>query len=339
MPTSDLTANNFFREEGMILPGMHYRKTLSIGIFVIAVAVVIILTHAGASLAAEKQKTFASAEEAVKALLAAGRNNDDKELLAIFGPDGKDLIFSGDPVADKQRREKFLADCDEQNKLVPEGDSMILVIGKKEWPFPIPITKKGETWFFDTKKGTEEVLNRRIGMNEVFTIQAVLAVVDAQREYAMMDHDGDGLREYAEKFASDPGKQNGLYWATKEGENPSPLGELLVKAKAEGYSKKGSKGNPVPYHGYYYKILRAQDKNAPGGAYDYIINGNMIGGFAVVAWPAKYGNSGVVTFIVNHDGVVYQKDLGLNTEETAKAMKKFDPDKTWEKVEDAKKPL
>jgi hypothetical protein len=147
----------------------------------------------------------------------------------------------------------------------------------------------------------------------------------------MMDHDGDGLREYAEKFASDPGKQNGLYWATKEGENPSPLGELLVKAKAEGYSKKGSKGNPVPYHGYYYKILRAQDKNAPGGAYDYIINGNMIGGFAVVAWPAKYGNSGVVTFIVNHDGVVYQKDLGLNTEETAKAMKKFDPDKTWER--------
>jgi hypothetical protein len=333
MPKSYLTTNNYLREEGMILPTINYRKILPTVIFVIAVAVVIILTHAGASAAAEKQKTFASAEEAVKALVTAARNKDDSELMAIFGPDGKDLIFSGDKVADKQRSEKFLADYDERNKLVPEGDSMILVISKKEWPFPIPIAKKGTTWLFDTKKGTEEVLNRRIGMNELFTIQTVLAVVDAQREYAMMDHDGDGLREYAEKFASDSGKQNGLFWKTKEGENPSPLGELLVRAKTEGYSKNGSKGNPVPYHGYYYKILKSQGKNAPGGAYDYIINGNMIGGFALVAWPAKYGNSGVMTFVVNHDGVVYQKNLGQDTDKIVKAMTKYDPDKTWGKAQ------
>ena len=291
----------------MILPGIYSKKMSPLILFGMAVAIAVIVTLAGTSFAAEKQKTFASAEEAVKALISAARNNDDSEIVAIFGPDGKDLIFSGDKVADKQRREKFLADYDEQNKLVPEGDSMILVISKKDWPFPIPVAKKGGKWFFDTKKGKEEVLNRRIGMNELFTIQTVLAVVDAQREYAMIDHDGDGLREYAEKFASDPGKQNGLYWKTKEGEDPSPLGELLVKAKAEGYSKKDSKGNPVPYHGYFYKILKAQGKNVPGGAYDYIINGHMIGGFAIVAWPAKYGNSGVMTFVVNHDGVVYQK--------------------------------
>jgi hypothetical protein len=333
MSKSELTINTHGKEEAMILPGIYSKKMSPLILFGMAVAIAVIVTLAGTSFAATKQKTFASAEEAVKALISAARNNDDSEIVAIFGSDGKDLIFSGDEVADKQRREKFLADYDEQNKLVPEGDSMILVISKKDWPFPIPVVKKDGKWFFDTKKGKEEVLNRRIGMNEMFTIQTVLAVVDAQREFAMMDHDGDGLREYAEKFASDPGKQNGLYWKTKEGESPSPLGELLVKAKAEGYSKKDSKGNPVPYHGYFYKILKAQGKNAPGGTYDYIINGNLIGGVALVAWPAKYGNSGVMTFVVNHDGVVYQKDLGKNTEKIAKAITKYDPDNTWKKAE------
>jgi hypothetical protein len=333
MSKSELTINTHGKEEAMILPGIHSKKMSPLILFGMAVAIAVIVTLTGTSFAAGKQKTFASAEDAVKALISAARNNDDSEIVAIFGPDGKDLLFSGDPVADKQRREKFLADYDEQNKLVPEGDSMILVISKKDWPFSIPVVKKDGKWFFDTKKGKEEVLNRRIGMNELFTIQTVLAVVDAQREFAMMDHDGDGLREYAEKFESDPGKQNGLYWKTKEGESPSPLGELLVQAKAEGYSKKDSKGNPVPYHGYFYKILKAQGKNAPGGTYDYIINGQMIGGFALVAWPAKYGNSGVMTFVVNHDGVVYQKDLGKNTEKVAKAITKYDPDNTWKKAE------
>jgi hypothetical protein len=290
------------------------------------------MTFPGSLPAAVKQKSFGSAEEAVQALISAGRNNDDKELSAIFGPDGKDIMFSGDKAADKQRRENFLAKYDEKNKLVREGKSAILVIGKDEWPFPIPIEKKDTAWVFDTKKGKEEILNRRIGENELSTIKTCLAVVDAQREYAMIDRDGDNLHEYAEKFGSDPGKQNGLFWQTKEGDKASPLGELIAKAKSEGYSKKGST-NPVPYHGYYFKILKGQGKNATGGAYDYVVKGNMIGGFAVVAWPAQYGNSGVMTFIVNYEGVVYQKDLGKNTDKIAKSMTMYDPDKTWVKAQ------
>jgi len=318
----------------MRLPEIHSRKMSPLILFGIAVAIAVIMTLAGASFAAEKQKSFTSAEEAVKALVTAARNNDDKELLAIFGPDAKDLMSSGDAVADRQRRDKFLKYYDEKNSLSPEGDSMIIVIGKIDWPFPIPIVKKmGERWIFDTRKGKEEILNRRIGENELSTIQACLAIVDAQREYAIKDYDGDGLAEYAEKFRSDPGKKNGLYWETKEGEEPSPLGEIFAKARTEGYFQKWKKSNPEPYHGYYYRILKAQGKNAPGGAYDYVLKGSMLGGFAVVAWPAKYGNSGVTTFIVNHDGVVYQKDLGNNTAKIAQAMKLYDPDKTWKKAE------
>lgn len=317
----------------MMLPGMHMRRIQALYAFSIAVAVLVMMTSAGTLFAAVTQKSFGSAEDAVKAFITAARNNDDNEILLIFGPESEDLIFSGDKVADKQRRAEFLSAYDEQYKLVPEGDSIILVIGSNDFPFPIPIVKKDESWIFDVKAGREEILNRRIGENELDTIQACLAIVDAQREYAMTDRDGDGLLGYAEQFASDSGKKNGLYWETKEGEEPSPLGELFAKARTEGYSKKGSKGNPVPYHGYYYRILKAQGENAPGGAYNYVVNGKMIGGFAVVAWPAKYGNSGVMTFIVNHDGVVYQKNLGENTEETAKSMEKYDPDKTWEKVQ------
>ena len=320
------------KEEGMILPGIQVRQISLLYLFSIAVAVVVMMTFAGTSFAAEKQKSFGSAEEAVKAIVTAAKNNDDKELIAIFGASAKELIFSGDAVADRQRRENFLAKYDEQNKLVHEGNSTILIIGKNDWPFPIPIAKKGATWFFDTQKGKEEILNRRIGENELSTIQSCLAIVDAQREYATKDRDSDGLPEYAEKFRSDPGKKNGLYWETKEGEEPSPLGELFAKVRAEGYSKQGTKDNPEPYHGYYFKILKAQGKDAPGGAYSYVIKGNMIGGFAVVAWPAKYGNSGVMTFLVNHDGVVYQKDLGKNTDKFAKAITNYDPDKTWGKA-------
>jgi hypothetical protein len=320
------------KEEGMLFTGMHIRRISALCAFSIAVAMVVMITFAGTSFAAVKQKSFASAEEAVKALITAARNNDDNEILSIYGADAKDLIFSGDRMADKKRRENFLAKYDEQNKLVREGNSTILIIGKNDWPFPIPITKKGETWFFDTQKGKDEVLNRRIGENELSTIQSCLAIVDAQREYAMKDRDSDGLPEYAEKFRSDPGKKNGLYWETKEGEEPSPIGELYVKAKTEGYIQKGNKGNPEPYHGYYFKILKAQGKHAPGGAYNYVVKGNMIGGFAVAAWPAKYGNSGIMTFIVNHDGVVYQRDLGLKTEQTVKKVNVFDPDSNWKKV-------
>ena len=303
-----------------------------------AAILVLILTSAGiAADAAVKQKGFATPEDAVKAVITAAKNNDDKELIAIFGPSAKDLILSGDAVADKQRRELLLRKYDEKNGLVEEKGNMVFVIGKDDWPFPIPLVKKGEVWSFDTAKGREEILNRRIGENELSTIQAMLAIVDAQREYAQKDIHGAGIPEYAQKFLSDPGKKNGLYWKTKEGEEPSPLGPAAAQAKEEGYKGKKSGGKPIPFHGYYYRMLKAQGKNADGGAYDYVVKGKMIGGFAVAAYPAKHGNSGVMTFIVNHDGVVFQKDLGKNTAKTANAMKAYDPGPGWKKVEDSPK--
>jgi hypothetical protein len=193
--------------------------------------------------------------------------------------------------------------------------------------------KKGETWVFDTMAGKEELLNRRIGRNELNTIQTCLAYVDAQREYAMKDRDSDKVREYAQKFWSTPGKKDGLHWETKEGDRKSPFGSVAAEAVQAGYKPKKPGDKPSPYHGYYFKILKAQGKNAPGGAYDYVIRGKMIGGFALVAYPAEYGASGVMTFIVNHDGVVYQKDLGKETGKIAGAMTKYDPDQTWKKVE------
>ena len=282
--------------------------------------------------AAAQQKTFSSPEEAVKATATAAKNNDDKELLAIFGPSAKELLFSGDSVADKQRRARFIAAYDEKNSLATDGENRILIVGKQDWPFPIPLVKKGQSWVFDTEKGRQEILNRRIGENELFTIQACLAVVDAQREYAIKIHDNDksGLLEYAQKFISDPGKKNGLYWETKAGEPESPLGPIMTRVSSEGYQVKASA--PIPYHGYYYRILTAQGKNAAGGAYSYLVKGKMIGGFAVVAYPAEYRNSGVMTFIVNHDGKVFQKDLGPNTAAVAKSMKEYNPDKTWAEV-------
>jgi hypothetical protein len=279
--------------------------------------------------AAAQQKSFVSAEEAVKAVIAAAKHDDNKELLAIFGPGAKELIFSGDAVADRQRRAQFLKAYDEKNRLDQERDKAVVMIGKNDWPFPIPLVKKGDRWVFDTAKGREEILNRRIGENELYTIQSCLAIVDAEREYAMKGRDTNGLLEYAQKFASDPGKKNGLYWETKAGEQPSPLGPLAARARTEGYSAKKSNDRPIPYHGYYYKILTAQGQNAPGGAYSYLVKGKMIGGFAVVAYPAEYGNSGVMTFIVNHEGKMFQKNLGKNTVSIAQSMKEYNPDSTW----------
>lgn len=282
--------------------------------------------------AAVQQKNFASAEEAVKAAIAAARANNEKDLLAIFGPQAKELMTSGDPVADQQRRAQFLKAYDEKNRLVNEGENTIIVIGSNDWPFPIPLVKKGEGWVFDTAKGREEILNRRIGQNELDAIQVSLAYVDAQREYAMKDRDGDGLRAYAQKFRSDAGKKNGLYWEAKAGEEQSPLGPLAARARSEGYGQNKPADKPVPYRGYYYRILTAQGKDAPGGAYSYIVKGKMIGGFALVAYPAEYGNSGVMSFIVNHGGKVFQKDLGKSTATVATAMKEYNPDKTWTEV-------
>jgi hypothetical protein len=235
-------------------------------------------------------------------------------------------------VEDKASRERFLKAFDEKQALVKEGDrKAVLQIGNDDLPFPIPIVQKSGKWSFDTKAGKEELLNRRIGKNELYTIQVCLAYVDAQREYAGVDRDGDGLFEYAQKVMSTPGKKDGLYWESKEGEEESPLGDFVAQATREGYQKTSDK--PIPYHGYLFRILKAQGRNAPGGAYDYLVNGRMIGGFAMVAYPAQYGVSGVMTFVVNHEGVVYQKNLGKGTAKTARMMKLFDPDKTWKKVE------
>ena len=283
---------------------------------------------------APQQKTFPSAADAVKAAIAAAKNNDDKELIAIFGAQAKDLISSGDAVADKQRRAQFIKAFDEKNRLVVEGESTIVVIGKNEWPFPIPLVKKNDAWVFDTAKGREEILNRRIGDNELSAIQVSLAYFDSQREYAQKDRDGDGLLEYAAKFRSDPGKKNGLYWEAKTGDEVSPLGPFAVRAVKEGYAQKAPTDKPAPYHGYYYRILSAQGKDASGGAYSYMVKGNMIGGFALVAYPAEYGNSGVMTFIINHDGKVFQKDLGKNTASAAATMKEYNPDSTWSGVKE-----
>ena len=297
-----------------------------------ALALLVAVMFQGTALAAKPaQKTFGTPEAAVEALVKALRDHNEKELVALFGPGSETLISSGDEVDDRERMEKFVRLYGEANRLEPAGDKKLIVyVGKNDWPFPIPIVKVGESWRFDTKRGREEILNRRIGENELDTIQTCLAIVDAQREYAALDRDGDGLLAYAQKFYSTRGKTDGLYWEVKPGEKPSPMGPLVAKAQGEGYVT-GEK--PAPYNGYFYRILNAQGKSAKGGAYSYLVKGKMVGGFAIVAYPATYAVSGVKTFIVNHNGVVFQKDLGPKTGKLAKNMKTYDPDKTWEKVE------
>lgn len=281
------------------------------------------------------QKTFASPDEAVKAMMEALKAEDVKLLSDIFGPGSENLISSGDSVADKADRERFINLYGQKNKLEESSSSRaVLYIGNEDWPFPIPIVKKDGAWMFDTNEGREELIARRIGRNELSVIQVCLAYVDAQKEYAIRDRDGDGVPAYAQKFFSEPGKKDGLYWKAKEGNEQSPLGRLVAAAQETGYTSKKSGDKPVPYHGYYYRILKAQGKDAAGGAYDYMVKGKMIGGFALVAYPAHYGSSGIMTFIVNHSGEVYQKDLGENTEKAAQSMKLFNPDSTWKKVEE-----
>ncbi|HET9734626.1 MAG TPA: DUF2950 domain-containing protein, partial [Burkholderiales bacterium] len=234
-------------------------------------------------------------------------------------------------VADREGRARFVKSYEEANKLDKSGEAKVfLSTGKDSWPMPIPIVKGTAGWRFDTKQGQEEILNRRIGRNELFTMQAMLAYVDAQREYYLRNPRNDKLLHYAQKFDSAPGKRDGLYFPTKAGEKPSPLGPLFASAKAAGYTKDGD-GMPDPYYGYRYRILKGQGPDAPGGAYDYVVQGRMIGGFALIAWPASYGSTGVMSFIVNHDGVVYEKDLGPGTAAAAGKITRFNPDKTWKR--------
>jgi hypothetical protein len=279
--------------------------------------------------AAVAQKRFASAEDGVQALIAAAKAGDLKATLDVLGPAARPLITSGDPVADRHDRERLVQAYEEAHGLVMSGETKaILQVGEDDWPFPIPLVKDKTHWRFDTRAGQEEILNRRIGRNEHAVIEVCRAYVDAQREYYLRAPQRHALLRYAQQFASTEGERDGLYWATEPGEAASPLGPLVANARGEGY-RKGEGGKPVAYHGYYFRILKAQGPEAPGGAYDYVVNGQMLGGFALVAYPASWGNSGVMTFIVNHDGVVYQKDLGPNTATVARTMTQFNPDSTW----------
>lgn len=281
---------------------------------------------------ATAQKSFASPEAAAKALADAVRVQDAQALLAVVGPASKDWLFTGDPVADRDDWAKFLAAYDRKNEIGKDGDTRAtLIVGDDHWPFPAPLVNKGGQWVFDAAAGREEIINRRIGHNELDTLQTLLAIVDAQREYAAADPDKTGFNAYARRFISSDGKKDGLYWPTPAGAAPSPLGPLVGAAAREGYRVKTGQQQPAPYHGYHYRMLTAQGKAANGGAYDYLVNGRLIGGFAVVAYPAKYGVSGVMTFIVNHDGTVYEKDLGKATPTEAAKITRFNPDKTWTK--------
>ena len=299
---------------------------------VVAVSVAVALLIMPVSAQEGKQRAFGSPEEAMKALADAFQAGDTKGMMAVLGPEGEDIISSGDQVADKNMRELFIKAYQEKVDVVKEKEDRVsIIIGNDHWPFPIPIMKMAEGWMFDTKAGKEEMLNRRIGRNELKTIQVCLAYVEAQREYATTDRGRDGIIQYAQKIASDTGRRNGLYWEPAEGELPSPLGPFTAKAAAEGYRRASDK--PTPYHGYYYKILKGQGKNAPGGAYNYVINGHMVAGFALVAWPAEYGVSGIVTFLVNQNGTVYEKDLGPKTASITKAMTLYNPDRTWKRAQ------
>jgi len=279
-------------------------------------------------------KAFASPDEASNALLEAAKASDADALLAIFGPDSKDIISSGDPVQDKNGVQAFAASYGVMHRWrkLPDGAQMLLV-GADNYSLPIPLKKNGNgQWFFDTAAGKDEVLSRRVGRNELAIIDVCEAVADAQAEYFSQPRGGETTNQYATKFLSDPGKQNGLYWESATGQPQSPLGPLAAFAASEGYSAKPNA--QVAFHGYYFRMLKSQTDKAPGGAKEYVVDGKMVGGFAFVAYPAEYGNSGVMTFIINQDGVLLEKDLGKTTTETASAMNAFDPDPAWKIIEE-----
>jgi Protein of unknown function (DUF2950) len=275
-------------------------------------------------------RVFATPEDGVKALAAAVKAGKIDEVTAIFGPDSQELVDNSDPAVARQNREIFSVAMKEQWHLADAANnSKTLVIGNEQWPFPIPLVKDADGWRFDTAAGKEEIVSRRIGRNELAAIQICKTYVSAQQLYAAHAHDGHPAKVYAQFFKSDEGRQNGLYWPAAHGQRPSPLGDLVASAAAEGTSL-GQGAQPTPFHGYYFKILKAQGPSAPGGEKDYVANGMMSGGFALVAWPAQYDATGVMTFIVNQDGSVREKDLGPGTDAAVKAMARYDPDSSWE---------
>jgi hypothetical protein len=291
------------------------------------------LLCAGISIASA-QEAFKTPEEAASALASAAKTGDPKTIVKVLGSDGVDIVSSGDKVADAEMRQKFVAAYDAKHSIEKEGDDKAtMVIGLEDFPVPIPLVSKDGMWRFDTVAGRQEILARRIGKNELAAIQSCLAYVDAQNEYAEKDRTGAGVKTYAQRIVSQPGKKDGLYWPSSQGEDASPLGELIAEATARGYRVGAGR---TPYNGYYFKVLTKQGAAAPGGELEYIVRGKMIGGFALVAYPAEYRNSGVMTFIVSHTGEVFQKDLGPGTARIAARMASFNPNKSWQKVSDTR---
>ena len=280
------------------------------------------------SSATQAQQAYPTPENAAAALVAAVKTGTKSAILKVLGNAGADIVESGDDVADAEMRQRFLSAYDARNSIRTEGNKKAtLILGADDFPFPIPLVNGRTGWEFDTAAGRREVLYRRIGRNELDAIQTSLAFVDAQNEYAEKDRTGEGAGVYAQRVVSTPGKKDGLFW--RDDSDPSPLGELMAQASAEGYKAEQA----APYHGYYFRILRGQGSDAPGGAFNYVVKGKMIGGFALIAYPAEYGNSGVMTFMVNHAGTVYQKDLGDRTLRIVARIILFDPDQTWKKVD------
>jgi DUF2950 family protein len=313
----------------IVLPSADFLHARGLRKFVSFTAAMLLCAAASV---ASAQQAFKTPDEAASALASAAKTGDRKAIVTVLGPDGEDIVSSGDEVADAETRQKFVAAYDAKHEITMEGDNKAtVVIGQEDFPLPIPLVRKDGMWRFDTAAGRDEILFRRIGKNELDAIQASLAYVDAQNEYAEKDRTGAGVNTYAQRIISQPGKRDGLFWPTSLGEEASPLGELVAEATRQGYRAGGGR---TPFHGYYFKILTKQGAAAPGGEMDYVVRGKMIGGFALVTYPAEYRNSGVMTFIVNHAGTVFQKDLGPNTAKLAEHMTSFNPDPSWQKVPD-----
>ena len=305
---------------------LQFKRLAACGLMIVATVLA-----AQNTIALQTQKRFKTAEEAVQAAVKAAKTNNHTELLAIFGADATDLISSGDKVADRRARQVILVALKEKWSLKSEGaNTKTLVIGNEEWRYPIPLVKDSEGWRFDTASGREEILFRRIGRNELNTIRACNVYVRAQNEYAAKSHDGKPAGLYAQKFASQPGKQDGLYWKVNPGEALSPLGAFVVDASPEG--SPGGNSGPIPFHGYFFRLLTAQGPAAPGGVKSYISNGEMKDGFALLAYPAEYRNSGVMAFIINQDRVIYEKDLGEQTAKVASQINEYNPDSSWRRA-------
>jgi hypothetical protein len=322
-------------------PQFPIRSKSSLGVFLrnfvrsaVASAFVALLLIAEISVGQQgNEKTFATPGDATLALYRAAKSNDSQAIAVIFGSNSNDIIHTGDEIADKNMVANFVRRYDQMHRVVVEPDqTATLYLGAENWPFPISIVKNNSgAWYFDTESGKTEILQRRVGANENDAIDVLHALVDAQQDYASEPRDGDTTKHYALKFISDEGKENGLYWKTADVESESPIGPLLADAANEGYQM--HQGKASPFHGYYYRILTKQGSAAKGGARDYIVHGELTRGFAFVAYPAEYRNSGVMTFIVNQNGIVYQKNLGAQTTELASAIQEYDPDNTWVKAD------